>query len=178
MVQKVNMYLAVPSTWGCTVSLPHCWSTLPYWPQDYMEQSAPDLHYGIMASGIHDLDPGIILCMHPANERWCQNVMLYLIGWAHAQSDPFGSLYRQLGSIWEVLWQKQVSRARTCNYIPQYLWGVITCPCPWTPLLTQHSLHILPFPVFEYNLWICLFYIYKWRTQPYGPPGSPFTSKV
>ena len=27
--------------------------------------------------------------------------------------------------------QKQVSWAGTSNYIPQYLWDVITCPCPW-----------------------------------------------
>ena len=31
---------------------------------------------------------GIILCMHPANERWSYIVMLSLIGWAHAQKDP------------------------------------------------------------------------------------------
>ena len=33
--------------------------------------------------------------------------------------------------IWCVLCQKQVSRAGTSNYIPHYLWDVITCPCPW-----------------------------------------------
>ena len=33
--------------------------------------------------------------------------------------------------IWGVLCQKQVSRALTSNYIPHYLWDVITCPCPW-----------------------------------------------
>ena len=26
---------------------------------------------------------------------------------------------------------KQISRARASNYIPQYLWDVITCRCPW-----------------------------------------------
>ena len=31
--------------------------------------------------------PGIILCMHPANERWRYNVTS-LIGWAHIQHDP------------------------------------------------------------------------------------------
>ena len=31
---------------------------------------------------------GIILCMSPANERWCYIVMLSLIGWAHTQNDP------------------------------------------------------------------------------------------
>ena len=28
------------------------------------------------------------------------------------------------------LWYQQISRAGTSNYIPQYLWDVITCPCP------------------------------------------------
>ena len=27
--------------------------------------------------------------------------------------------------------QKQVSRTGTSNYIPRYLWDIITCPCPW-----------------------------------------------
>ena len=41
--------------------------------------------------------------------------------------------------IWGVLCQKQVPRAGTSNYIPQILWDVITCPCPWYLLLAQHS---------------------------------------
>ena len=40
---------------------------------------------------------------------------------------------------WGVLCQEQVSRAGTSNYIPQYLWDVITCPSPWYLLQTQHS---------------------------------------
>ena len=35
--------------------------------------------------------------------------------------------------------QKQVSRAGTSNYIPQYLWDVITCPCPWYFILVHKS---------------------------------------
>ena len=31
------------------------------------------------------------------------------------------------------------SRAEASNYIPQILWDVITCPCPWYMLLAQHS---------------------------------------
>ena len=46
-----------------------------------------------------------------------------------------------LYAISGVLCQKQVSRAGTCNYIPQILWGVITCPCPWYLVPTQHSSH-------------------------------------
>ena len=40
--------------------------------------------------------------------------------------------------IWGVLCQKQLSRARTINYIPQYKWDVITHPCSWPLLLAQH----------------------------------------
>ena len=32
--------------------------------------------------------PGIILCMHTANERWCYSVTPSLIGLAHTQNDP------------------------------------------------------------------------------------------
>ena len=35
--------------------------------------------------------------------------------------------------------QKQVSRAGTSNYLPQYPWDVITCPCPWNLLLAHKS---------------------------------------
>ena len=31
----------------------------------------------------------IILCMHPANERWRYNVTPSLIGWAQTQNDPW-----------------------------------------------------------------------------------------
>ena len=39
--------------------------------------------------------------------------------------------------IWGLVWQKHVSRAGTSNYIPQILWDVITCPCPWYLFLTH-----------------------------------------
>ena len=40
---------------------------------------------------IQDLDyeAGIILCMRPANERRHYNVTSSLIGWAHAQNEPY-----------------------------------------------------------------------------------------
>ena len=43
------------------------------------------------------------------------------------------------GDISEVLCQKQLSRAGTSNYIPQILWDVITCPCPWYPRFSQNT---------------------------------------
>ena len=45
--------------------------------------------------------------------------------------------------IWGVLCQKLVSRAGTSNYIPHFLWDVITCPCPWYLLLAQHPWFIV-----------------------------------
>ena len=30
-------------------------------------------------------------------------------------------------------------KAGTVNYVPQYLWDVIICPCLWYLLLAQHS---------------------------------------
>ena len=39
-----------------------------------------------------------------------------------------------------VVCQKQVPRAWTSNHIPQYLWDVITSPCPWyLPLVHKYS---------------------------------------
>ena len=43
------------------------------------------------------------------------------------------------GPYWGLECQKQVSRTGTSNYIPQYLWDVITCPCPWYLLLAHKS---------------------------------------
>ena len=40
-----------------------------------------------------------------------------------------------------VLCKKQVSRAGTSNYIPQYLWDVITCPCLWYLFWRNNSGH-------------------------------------
>ena len=38
---------------------------------------------------------------------------------------------------WGLGCQKHESRTGTSNYIPQYLWDVITCPCPWYLLQVQ-----------------------------------------
>ena len=35
---------------------------------------------------------------------------------------------------WELVCGKQVSSAGTANYITQYVWSVITCPCLWYPV--------------------------------------------
>ena len=43
---------------------------------------------------------------------------------------------------WGLVCQKKVSRAWTSNYIPQYLWDVITSPCPWYLLLCNRWVEI------------------------------------
>ena len=40
---------------------------------------------------------------------------------------------------WELLYRKPTSRVGTSNYTPQYLWDVITWPCPWYLLMTYMS---------------------------------------
>ena len=50
---------------------------------------------------------------------------------------------------YRVVRQKQVSRAATSNYIPQCLWDVITCPCPWYLLLAPKSSCIYIFQIRE-----------------------------
>ena len=46
--------------------------------------------------------PGIIQCIHWANERWCYNVTPSLIGWAHTQNDPWwhNPMMRRVSDIW------------------------------------------------------------------------------
>ena len=41
--------------------------------------------------------------------------------------------------IWGLVCQKQVLRAGKSNYIPQYMWDVIICPCLWYLHLVQIS---------------------------------------
>ena len=42
---------------------------------------------------------GIILCMHPANERWRYSVMPSPIGWVHTQDDPWDKQYHVYSMI-------------------------------------------------------------------------------
>ena len=51
--------------------------------------------------------PEIILCMHPANERWRYSVTLSrhysvtlsLIGWAHTQNNPYLSISFSIAEV-------------------------------------------------------------------------------
>ena len=98
------------------------------------------------------------LRIHPSlRVRWywldaklCRNLIIWLISnpqcvvkYIHQSAiwlwKRLQTLFRIIMNIWPVitlsnicgvLWQKQVPRAGTMNYILQILWGVITCPCP------------------------------------------------
>ena len=119
----------------------------------------------VMACWSQTVASGIRLGMHPANERRCYIVTMSVIGWVHYWTDPWActnedpihwyivhqaSTSQRITACynWGVLCQKQVSN----NHIPQFLWDVITCPCPWYLLLAQH----FPIPIGETNVDISL----------------------
>ena len=54
-------------------------------------------------------------------------------------------------NISEVFCQKQVTMAGTSNYITQYMCDVITCLCPWYPLLAKHSWYVTVCKI--YDIW-------------------------
>ena len=63
---------------------------------------------------------GVILCMRPANKRWCYIVTPSLIGWVHTQTDPCGCC-RQRTYLWYIahlMWRCSISIAKTLE-IPQ-----------------------------------------------------------
>ena len=62
-----------------------------------------------------------------------------LVPWTLLSGNENASLFYGIYCMSGVFCQKKVSRTRTSNYIPQYLWDVITCRCPWYLLLAQHS---------------------------------------
>ena len=43
---------------------------------------------------------------------------------------------------WLLVSQKQVSKAGTRDYTPQYMWNLITCPCPKYLLLAHKSTYV------------------------------------
>ena len=53
---------------------------------------------------------------------------------------------------WGLVCQKQASRARTNDYIPHYVWDVITCPCPRYLLLVRKATIEEPFSLSTFPL--------------------------
>ena len=64
--------------------------------------------------------------------------------WTSAGTTMTKFVYHILGLVC----RKQISRAGTSNYIPQILWDVITCPCPWYLILVHQSSY----------MYICIWY--------------------
>ena len=74
---------------------------------------------------------------------------------------------------WTLVCQKKVSRAGTSIYIPQYMWDVITCPCPWchdvsfwhysSPVIRQE--HIQPLVCSWWLRLHCLGNIWTYHSQ-------------
>ena len=60
--------------------------------------------------------------------------------------DVFGVLSGH--QIWGLVCRKQMRRAGTSNYTPQYLWGVITWPCTWYLLLAIRDPTVCRFRVY------------------------------
>ena len=82
--------------WCCQATshyLSQCWLSFfpPYAvtrPQWVKTLHVTDVHYQDQWNINHG-NTRIILCMHPANETQCYNVMSSLIGWAHPQKDSW-----------------------------------------------------------------------------------------
>ena len=54
----------------------------------YLECIIPIIDVHLVFKTIYTTEPGIMLCMRPANERRRYNVTSFLIGWSHTQNDP------------------------------------------------------------------------------------------
>ena len=68
---------------------------------------------------------------------------------------------------WGLAYHKQVSRAGKSNYIPQIVWDVITCPCPWHMILLckpsygggGRTFHVLPRQVESLKCWYTIYVV-------------------
>ena len=76
------------------------------------------------------------------NMRCSKHALMRSNGWAASRSYSGWCTDLLLQKISGMLCQKQISREGTNNYIPQILWDVITCLCPWYPLLVESFSYI------------------------------------
>ena len=63
-----------------------------------------------------------------------------VVGSSRSDDEPFLNKIHSNHIRWLVC-QKQLSRTDAIKYIPQILWDVITCSCPWN-LLLAHKLRL------------------------------------
>ena len=83
-------------------------------------------------------------------------------------------LYGYTRHAWQFIWRLKHNlrkhftykdiKAGTSNSLPPILWDVITCPCPWYLLLTQHSSHRVHFKKYMcmVNALLCIVSIWWW----------------
>ena len=97
----------------------------------------------------HKADVFTCICMEPfqcdqkhifLNNNMEFNLCNPRIVFGSNEWSPLNWDYDKHKLIWRLGCQKQVSRAGTSNYIPQYLWDLITCPWPWNLLLIHKHL--------------------------------------
>ena len=69
--------------------------------------------------------PGIILCMRPANKRH-YIVTSSLIGWVHTHNDPCTTHTKHHKSKWHIVW----SRDAQVYHAPRDLWYIVVQYCP------------------------------------------------
>ena len=86
--------------------------------------------WSVYCGNVAEIDPKIILCMHPANERRRYNVTSSLFAWAHTLNDPYCPHYNSTECTWfcadmyMLLWYTtsiQCTRLKYYDYIKQYI---------------------------------------------------------
>ena len=102
--------------------------------------------------------------LHASNEVFILSILDQI---GHIKAEGSSVYFRMLTIVdmqmyfksayeWRLACQKRVSRVWTSNYIPQYLWDVITCLCPWYLLLSHNSSNIPT--IFNKHIWQPDFY--------------------
>ena len=89
-----------------------------------------------LITSLRDNAGSLFIILRPVCRWLCKYVMnlCQLVARAKLVALNFGFTMK-----WGLVCQKQVSRVWTSDYIPQYIWDVITCPRPWYQLLTHKS---------------------------------------
>ena len=80
-------------TWILTIDTPQLTHEGELWGLCPESQVWSMIYFPLLSSCT--ASSGIILCMRPANERWCYNVTSSLIGWAHSQNYPWSCYIRK-----------------------------------------------------------------------------------
>ena len=69
-----------------------------------------------------------------------------------------------------MIYQKQLSKAGTCNHTTQILWGAITCTCLWYLLLANYS--NMPRYILQFVVCCCITMMSYWARWRLKSPAS------